>query len=792
MRASNKKSLSEQDICSKYILPAVIKAGWDLHKQIREQLTFTAGRIIVKGKFATRGEKKRVDFILYYKNNFPIAIIEAKDNNHSVGSGMQQALNYAETLDIPFVYSTNGDTLLEHNRLSKSDQKETEISMDDFPSPDELYNRYLQAKDISAEHRVVTEQEYHQEIGGRSPRYFQQIAVNRTVEAIVKGQNRILLVMATGTGKTYTAFQIIWRLWKSKTKKRILFLVDRNILANQTMMNDFRHFGDKMTKIENRTVDKSYEIYLALYQGITGPEEEKNIFKQFSPDFFDLIIIDECHRGSARDNSQWREVLDYYKNAAQIGLTATPKETKDISTQTYFGEPIYTYSLRQGIDDGFLAPYKVIRIIIDRDVEGYRPQEGQLDKYGYEIPDRIYNTKDFDRNIVIDDRTKLVAKKITQYLKETDRMQKAIVFCVDINHAERMRQALVNENADLVAENRRYIVRITGDNEEGKKELDNFIDPESPYPVIATTSKLMTTGVDAQTCKLIVLDANINSMTEFKQIIGRGTRLREDYGKFYFTIMDFRNATELFADPDFDGDPVVIYEPKENEPINPPAEMEIEQEATTYNPQEEIMISDTHGFAGAGIIKDAPRKYFVNGVDVKIINERVQYIGENGKLITESLKDYTKKNILKEYASLDKFLNAWTSAEKKEAIVKDLENKGVIFEALEEEAGKELDPFDLVCHIAFGKPPLTRKERTENVRKKDYFAKYEGKAKEVIDALIEKYADEGITAIDDIGDLAVMPFTSFGTPVQIVNDIFGGRENYLGIIKKIEESIYAN
>lgn len=792
MKDNNKKSLSEQDICSKYILPAVIKAGWDLHKQIREQMTFTAGRIIVKGKFATRGEKKRADFILYYKNNFPIAIIEAKDNNHSVGSGMQQALDYAETLDIPFVYSANGDAFLEHDRLSKGEQKESEISMDSFPSPDELYNRYLQAKGISAEQQSITEQEYHQEIGGKSPRYFQQIAVNRTVEAIVKGQKRILLVMATGTGKTYTAFQIIWRLWKSKTKKRILFLVDRNILANQTMMNDFRHFGDKMAKIENRIVDKSYEIYLALYQGITGLEEEKNIFKQFSPDFFDLIIVDECHRGSARDNSQWREVLDYYKNAAQIGLTATPKETKDISTQTYFGEPIYTYSLRQGIDDGFLAPYKVIRIIIDRDVEGYRPQEGQLDKYGYEIPDRIYNTKDFDRNIVIDDRTKLVAKKITQYLKETDRMQKSIIFCVDINHAERMRQALVNENADLATENRRYIVRITGDNEEGKKELDNFIDPESLYPVITTTSKLMTTGVDAQTCKLIVLDANINSMTEFKQIIGRGTRLREDYGKFYFTIMDFRNATELFADPDFDGDPVVIYEPKENEPINPLAEAETGQDATIYNPQEEILISDSTNFAGAGILKDTPRKYFVNGVDVKIINERVQYIGENGKLITESLKDYTKKNILKEYASLDKFLNAWTTSDKKEAIIKELESKGVIFEALEEEAGKNLDPFDLICHIAFGKPPLTRKERADNVRKKDYFAKYEGKAKEVINALIDKYADEGITAIDDIGDLSVMPFARFGTPVQIVNDIFGGRENYLGIIKKIEESIYAN
>ena len=790
MKNSSKKALSEQDICSKYVLPAVIKAGWDLHKQIREQMTFTAGRIIVKGKFATRGEKKRADFILYYKNNFPIAIIEAKDNNHSIGSGMQQALNYAETLDIPFVYSTNGDAFLEHNRLSKNEQKEVEILMDNFPSPDELYNRYIQTKGVSTEQQVVIEQEYHQEIGGKSPRYFQQIAINRTVETIIKGQNRILLVMATGTGKTYTAFQIIWRLWKSKTKKRILFLVDRNILANQTMMNDFRHFGDKMTKIENRTVDKSYEIYLALYQGITGLEEEKNIFKQFSPDFFDLIIIDECHRGSARDNSLWREVLEYYKNATQIGLTATPKETKDISTQTYFGESIYTYSLRQGIDDGFLAPYKVIRITIDRDVEGYRPKEGQLDKLGNEIPDRIYNTKDFDRNIVIDDRTKLVAKKITQYLKETDRMQKAIVFCIDIDHAERMRQALVNENADLVTENRRYIVRITGDNEEGKKELDNFIDPESLYPVIAVTSKLMTTGVDAQTCKLIVLDTNINSMTEFKQIIGRGTRLREDYGKYYFTIMDFRSATELFADPDFDGDPVVIYEPKGNDQINPPEETE--QEATIYNPQEEIIISDAGNFNGAGIIKDAPRKYFVNGVDVKIINERVQYIGENGKLITESLKDYTRKNILKEYSSLDKFLTAWTSADKKEAIVNELENKGIVFEALEQETGKKLDPFDLICHIAFGKLPLTRRERAENVRKKDYFAKYEGKAKEVLNALIDKYADEGITAIDDIGDLGVSPFTDFGTPVQIVNDIFGGRENYLKIIKKLQESIYAN
>src|SRR3989344_1606655 len=578
-----KAYLTEQDISTKFIIPAVTTAGWDLQTQIREQYYFTAGRIIVHGKTVKRGEGKRVDVILYYKNDLPLALIETKDPDHSVGDGMQQGLAYAEALDIPFVYSSNGKAFLEHDRTITKGKIENEISLESFPSTTELYERYKKAKNINERIGQIIDQDYYQEVGGKEPRYFQRVAINRAVEAVAKGQKRLLLVMATGTGKTYTAFQIIWRLWKSKTKKRILFLVDRNILANQTMMNDFRHFGDKMTKIENRTVDKSYEIYLALYQGITGLEENKNIFKQFSPDFFDLIIVDECHRGSARDNSMWREVLEYYKNAVQIGHTAAPKETKDISTQTYFGEPIYTYSLRQGIEDGFLAPYKVVRIIIDRDVEGYRPEEGKTDKYGYEVPDRIYNTKDFDRNIVIDDRTKLVAKKITQYLKETDRIQKAIVFCVDIDHAERMRQALTNENADLAAENRRYIVRITGDNEEGKKELDNFIDPESLYPVIATTSKLMTTGVDAQTCKLIVLDANISSMTEFKQIIGRGTRVREDYGKLYFAIIDFRSVTELFADPDFDGDPVVIYEPKEGEPIEPPEGTETE---TTCGPTE--------------------------------------------------------------------------------------------------------------------------------------------------------------------------------------------------------------
>ncbi len=787
MTLNAKKKLTEQDICSKFILPAVTGAGWDLHTQIREQVSFTAGKIIVRGKTVTRGERKRVDFILYNKANYPIALIEAKDNNHPVGAGMQQALDYAEALDIPFVYSSNGDAFLEHNRLAKGGEVEKEISLDNFPSPQELYQRYQEVKKLTPEIEKIIDQDYFQELDGKEPRYFQRVAINRTVEAISKGQDRILLVMATGTGKTYTAFQIIWRLWKSKTKKRILFLVDRNILADQAIMNDFKHFGDKMVKIQNRQIDKSYEIYLALYQSITGTEEDKNIFKQFSPDFFDLVIVDECHRGSARDNALWHDVLDYYKKATQIGLTATPKETKDISTQTYFGEPVYTYSLRQGIDDGFLAPYKVVRVTIDRDVEGYRPTEGALDVYGNEIPDRVYNRKDFDKNIVLDDRTKLIAKKISEYLKETDRMQKAIVFCVDIEHAERMRQALTNENADKVTENRRYVVRITGENPEAPKELDHFIDPESPYPVIATTSKLMTTGVDAQTCKLIALDTNIQSMTEFKQIIGRGTRVREDYGKLFFTILDFRGVTELFADPAFDGDPVVVYEPKEGEPMVPP-----EEAADPATSQEEMIAGNViiDGPGGAGLAGDGVGKYYVGGeVKAKIINERVQYIGEDGKLITESLKDYSKNNILKEYRSLDEFLTAWSKAEKKGAIIKELEQRGVFFEALEKETGKALDPFDLVCHVAFGQPPLSRKERANQVRKRNYFAKYEDKAREVIDALLEKYADQGILAIDDIGDLAVKPFIEFGTPIEIVN-LFGGREQYMEVVNKIQQELY--
>ncbi|MFH1236244.1 MAG: DEAD/DEAH box helicase family protein, partial [Parcubacteria group bacterium] len=753
----------------------------------REEFPFTAGRINVVGKKVFRGERKRVDYILFYKNNFPIAVIEAKDAGHSVGAGMQQALNYADVLDVPFVYSSNGKGFLEHQRLTGSKKIEDELSLELFPSPQELYRRYCVNQQVTPEVEKVLHQDYFHELNGKEPHYFQRVAINRAVEAIAKGQNRILLVMATGTGKTYTAFQIIWRLWKAKAKKRILFLVDRNILADQAIMNDFKPFGDNMYKIKNRNADKSYEIYLALYQGVTGVEEEKKTFKQFSRDFFDLVIVDECHRGSAREDALWHDVLAYYKDATQIGLTATPKETKDISTQTYFGEPIYTYSLRQGIDDGYLAPYKVVRITMDRDVEGYRPEEGKVDVHGNEIPDRVYNRKDFDRELVIDDRTKLVAQKVTEYMKATDPMQKTIVFCVDIDHAERMRQALVNESVDEVTKNHRYVARITGENPESPAELDHFIDPESPYPVIATTSKLMTTGVDAQTCKLIVLDTNIQSMTEFKQIIGRGTRVREDYGKLFFTIVDFRGVTELFADSNFDGDPVVIYEPKEGETIVPPEITEGGGTGTTpEGPGTEVIIDWGPPEDGQKV-----KKYVVRDVAVKVINERVQYIGNDGKLITESLKDYSKQNILQEYKSLDEFLNAWTSSDKKEAIITELKQRGVFLEDLAEEVGIDLDPFDLICHVAFGRPPLTRRERAKNVQKQNYFAKYEGKAREVIDALLEKYADQGLTAIDDIKDLEFEPFTAFGTPMQIVNEIFGGREKYLSVVQKIQQKIYA-
>lgn len=786
-----KKSLSERDICSKYITPAIVAAGWDLHRQIKEELGFTKGRIIVRGKVHTRGEQKRADYVLFHKSNIPLAVIEAKDNKHSVGSGMQQALNYAETLGIPFVFSSNGDGFLMHDRTGLAAKVETELSLSNFPSPQELWERYCLWKGLHTPAAVETvEMPYYDDGSGRSPRYYQARAINSTIEAIAKGQQRVLLVMATGTGKTYTAFQIIWRLWKSGAKKRILFLADRNILVDQTKNNDFKPFGAAMTKISKRQIDKSYEIYLSLYQAVTGADEDKNIYKQFSPDFFDLIVVDECHRGSAAEDSAWRDILDYFSSATHVGLTATPKETKEVSSITYFGEPVYSYTLKEGIEDGFLAPYKVVRIDIDKDLQGWRPTAGQTDKTGQVIEDRIFNLRDMDRNLVLEKRTELVAKKVTEFLQGTDPYAKTIVFCDDIDHAERMRQALVNLNPEEVKKNRKYVMRITGDEQEGKAELDNFINPEERYPVIATTSKLMTTGVDAQTCKLVVLDQHIKSMTEFKQIIGRGTRINEEYGKFWFTIMDFKKATELFADKNFDGEPVVIYSPSGDESSVPPDDLEaaVDEIGNPIDPRtsDSGVSADEFTADGGG----SPRaRYVVDDVEVHVSAERVQYYGPEGKLITESLKDYTRKAVRKDYASLDDFLRRWKSREAKAAIIHELEQRGVFLELLAEEVGKDFAPFDLICHVAFDQPPLTRRERVENVKKRNYFAKYGDQARAVLESLLDKYADTGIENIEDIRVLTLDPFKDMGTPAELVS-AFGGRPAYTNALKELESQLY--
>jgi type I restriction enzyme R subunit len=791
---TSKKDLSERDICTKYIQPALEKSGWDRLTQIREEYPLTKGRVIVRGKLHTRAKHKRVDYVLFYKPNMPIAVIEAKDANHSVGDGMQQGLGYAEMLQVPFVFSSNGDGFLFHNKISTDGIIEREIGLHEFPSADTLWQWWETHLGLDKTQNQLVTQDYYSDGTDKSPRYYQLLAINKTIEAVAKGRNRILLVMATGTGKTYTAFQIIWRLWKSKAKKRILFLADRNILVDQTMTNDFKPFGSAMTKIQKRQANKSYEIYLSLYQAVTGTEEERNIYKQFSRDFFDLIIIDECHRGSAAADSAWHEILEYFSGATQIGLTATPKETNEVSNIDYFGEPIYTYSLRQGIDDGFLAPYKVVRIDLDKDLTGWRPDKGMVDKHGNEIDDRIYNQSDFDKNLVLEKRTELVAKKISDFLKQTNRFDKTIVFCDNIDHAERMRQALANENADLVAQNYKYVMRITGDNEEGKAELDNFIFPESKYPVIATTSKLMTTGIDAQTCKLIVLDQRIQSMTEFKQIIGRGTRINEDYDKYYFTIIDFKKATELFADPGFDGDPVQIYQPKGDEsPVPPDGDETPQTDDDVTHPELEVPL----WMGEAELLQSEEnreiRRYVVANVEVKVTSERVQYFDSNGKLITESLKDYTRRALAKEFSSLDDFLRRWNGVDKKQAIINELANEGVFFEALAEDigrqSGKEFDPFDLLCHVAWDQPPLSRKERAEQVKKRDYFTNYGEQAQRVLQALLDKYADEGIGPIEETQILTIAPFTSFGTPIEIIR-AFGGLDQYQHAVHELEQALY--
>ena len=780
-----KREFSEEDIKARYITPAVEGAGWD-KKQIRYEYAFTAGRIILRGNVTARGKKKRADYLLFYKPNFPLAIIEAKDNNHLVGAGLQQAIEYAEALDIKYVYASNGDGFVEQNLITGEVR---ELSLDEFPAPDELYQRYMQDMNITETGEKALLEPYYYVPGYKTPRYYQRIAINRTVDAVASGKDRVLLVCATGTGKTFMAFQIIYRLWKAGIKKRILFLADRNVLVDQTMSGDFKPFGGKMTKVENKKLDSSYEIYLALYQQLAGDDGEEP-FKQFKPEFFDLIVIDECHRGSAKEESAWRRILDYFAGATQIGCTATPIETMEASSQTYFGKPIYEYSLKQGINDGFLAPYKVIRIGLDKDLVGYRPEAGKTDAYGYVIEDREYNIKDFDRTLVIDERTKVVASKVTEFLKKTDRFSKTIVFCVDIEHAERMRQALINENKDLYTANKKYIMRITGDNAEGKAQLDNFIDEESTYPVIAVTSKLMTTGVDAKMCKLIVLDNNINSMTEFKQIIGRGTRLLEENGKTYFTIMDFRNARRLFADKEFDGTPEVIMEIDDKTPIDPKGGDVLAEEGE--NTEEGWGGSDGKKSEDWGNGEDdgKPSKYYIKDVAVTVLSERVQYIDKDGKLITECLTDYTRKNILGQYARLDSFLQKWNEAKKKQAIIEELREEGVLLDAVKEETGQiDVDDFDLILHLAYDKEPLTRLERINNVKKRGYLYKYSELAQKVLGVLMDKYASEGLKEIEETKILQLQEFQQFGGPLKIVKE-FGGKAAYEKAVKELEDEIF--
>jgi type I restriction enzyme R subunit len=799
----NKKVLSETDIITKFIMPAVKSAGWDDMTQIRQEVKLRDGKVIVRGMAAARKTVKSADIVLYHKPSIPLAVIEAKANKHEVGKGIQQGLDYARLLDVPFVFASNGDGFIFHDKTNPN-QLESEISLDDFPSPTELWSKYSAYKGFTETQLPIVTQDYYDDGSGKSPRYYQLQAINKTVEAVSSGQDRVLLVMATGTGKTYTAFQIIWRLWKAKAKKRILFLADRNVLVDQTRINDFQPFGQAMTKITGRKIDPAYEVHLALYQALTGPEESQKAYKQVDRDFFDLIIIDECHRGSAAEDSAWREILEYFNAATQIGLTATPKETDEVSNIDYFGEPVYMYSLKEGIEDGFLAPYKVVRVDIDVDLQGWRPTKGQVDKHGNQIEDRVYNQKDFDRTMIIDERTQLVAQTITNYLKRTDLMAKTIVFCNDIDHAERMRRALVNCNLEQVAKNDKYVMKITGDDEVGKAQLDNFINPKKAYPVIATTSELMTTGVDAKTCKLVVLDQNIQSMTKFKQIIGRGTRIDDRYGKLWFTILDFKKATELFADERFDGIPEKIIQTKPDD-INDPDSGFDDIIVDTDNDNEDGQGHDEpDGFpddsgpidggdwtTGGDDEDEEVRKYHVNGVTVSKVAERVQYYDTDGKLVTESFKDYTRKTLSKQFASLDDFIRKWNASERKHTIIDELAGEGILWDALEQEVGEGIDPFDMICHVAFDQPPLTRKERVNNVKKRNYFTKYSEQAQLVLDKLLDKYADAGVLEVENLQTIKVQPFTDIGSVTEIVKKGFGGRKEYDQAITELEQAIYS-
>ena len=759
----SKKDLTEEDIKLRYITPAMNNAGWK-NEHIRMEYYFTDGRVIFQGKVHARQTGKKADYLLFHAVNKPIAIVEAKDNNKPLGGGMQQAMEYAQILDIPFAYSSNGDGFLEHDFLTG---KEAELTLEQFPTPEDLYKRLVDAKQLNGEALKIVEQPFYSDPYTYEPRYYQRIAVERTVEAIAKGKDRVLIVMATGTGKTITAFQIIHRLKASGTKKKILYLADRNILIDQTMVQDFKPFKKVMTKVQGATIDSAYEVYMALYHQLVSNEEGvEDPFKQVQPTFFDLIIVDECHRGSAKDDSAWRKVLEYFNSATQIGMTATPKAETGANNLDYFGEPIFTYSLLQGIQDGFLAPYRVTNSYISIDLQGFKPDDDEKDLLGRDIAQRLYERKDIGRDIAFTKRREIVAKRITKMLKQIGRMTKTIVFCTDIEEAEAMRSLLVNLNADLCKKDARYIMRITGDDNVGKKQLDNFIDVDQPYPTVVTTSELIATGVDCKTCGLIVIDNEIGSMTEFKQIIGRGTRLRTDKGKWHLEILDFRNATAKFKDPKFDGDP----EPPQGKRGKP------------YTLPEEP----------SSVVSEPHVKYLVEGEKIAITTEIVSILGEDGKTMrTESITDFTRKQIRKRYATLNDFVKNWTEAERKKVIVDELKDYSVLVDAVREKnpALAHADIFDVICHVAFDQPPVTRRERANNVKKRNYFAKYEGKAREVLEALLDKYADYGILNLEDSDILDTAPFNKIGKPQKIVK-LFGGLDKFEQALKELENEIY--
>lgn len=780
MRMNNLLELSEEDIKLRYITPAITNKGWSVEDITMEtKVKLTDGQINLRGNLAARERAKYADYVLYYNRATPIAIVEAKDARHYVSSGMQQAKEYARMMDVPFAFSSNGQGFQEYDFLTG---KERSFSMREFPTKEELYARFLseinEGKGLSADEKKIIEQPYCTGQDIFPPRYYQRNAVNRTVNAIAQGKNRLLLVMATGTGKTYTAFQIVYRLLRAGLVKKVLYLADRNVLVDQSIQQDFKPLNRTIHKVNYQQDLNSgitaYEVYFALYQQLIGEGGQQKYKELFKPEFFDMVIVDECHRGSAKDDSNWREILEYFDGAIQLGMTATPKETKYQSSISYFNEPIYTYSLKEGIEDGFLAPFKVVNITTNIGDE-WRPTRGQVDINGKPIEDRIYNNSDYDYNIVIEDRIREVAHEITNYLKSTDRMAKTIVFCSKEDHADRMRAALVNENSDMCKKNPDYVVRITGSDEYGKSKLDYFISTTSKYPVIATTSQLLSTGVDCKMVKLIVLDKRVDSMTEFKQIIGRGTRIREKEGKTHFTIMDFRNITRLFADPEWDGPLEVDENYTKGEKGKKPY---------PYPEQEE----------NPSVLNDNYVPYVTkDGCSVKIINKVVSVYDTNGKLLrTESITDYTRKNINDTYANLDDFILRWNAAEKKAEITDLLRESGIDLQVLKQDQNmEEVDDFDFICHIAYGKKPLTRRERAENVKKRDVFNKYGAEARKVLEALLDKYANDGITQLENRTVLYLDPFRQMGSPANIAK-LFGGNQQYFTAVKELSNLIYSN